>query len=259
MKQIVIKSRSAFVMVMFILISSACGTLSPEKNGTTPPDHSGFTSILNQYVDSLGKVNYQGLLQDSIRLKAYLLELELHPPDELVWSNEEQLAFWINAYNAYTLLLMIRNYPVKSIKDIGGSWQVPFVNTPWDIRFIHIAGQTLDLNNIEHNILRKKWSEPRIHFAINCASKSCPQLRQEAFTAQDLENQLTDQAQRFLRDTTKNLISINEIRLSRIFLWYRGDFTQSGSLIEYVNQYAELKTESSAVIEYLEYDWSLNE
>ena len=178
-------------------------------------------------------------------------------PNEQNWSKEEQLAYWINAYNAFTIKLILDHYPVKSIKEIGGI--IPFVNSSWDIRFIHIENQTYDLNNLEHGILREHFEEPRIHFAINCASISCPSLRNEAYTAQNLEDQLNEQAIAFLNNPAKNKLEGDPIRVSRIFQWFRGDFVKNGNLVEFLNRYAPTQIEAQVDVKYLKYDWRLNE
>jgi hypothetical protein len=140
-----------------------------------------------------------------------------NPPDKKEWSESAQLAYWINVYNAFTIKLIIDHYPVESIKDIGSKIQVPFINSPWDIKLIEIEGKKYDLNNVEHSILRKDFEEPRIHFAIVCASFSCPKLRREAFTAEKLEEQLQEQAVDFINDPAKNSISKNKAEVSKIF------------------------------------------
>lgn len=237
----------------------ACGTMHPQQAGTFPISHESWTAMLQKHVTEEGWVNYQGFGQDRQALQEYLDLLSENAPNDSNWSDAEQIAYWINAYNAFTVELILEHYPVSSIKDIGSSIQVPFVNSPWDIRWIRIGGQRLDLNNIEHNILRKRWQEPRIHFAINCASVSCPPLRREAYTGADLEHQLADQTSRFLNDTTKNQFDADEVRLSRIFSWFGSDFTRAGTLSDFINANRPGSIPIDAVIRFLPYDWRLNE
>lgn len=221
--------------------------------------HQAFDALLKKYVSTSGKVNYKAFKSDSASLNVYLNILANNPPDK-TWTQGEQIAYWINAYNAYTIKLIIRYYPVKSIKDIGSSIQLPFVNTPWDLKFIRIGNKMMDLNQIEHGILRKEFSEPRIHMALVCASKSCPMLLNEAYTPEKLEQQLTRQAQVFLSDTFRNKISPEKPQLSMIFKWYGMDFSKSGgSVTSFVNTYSQVKINPNAKISYLEYDWSLND
>ena len=168
------------------------------------PTHASFTNFLQKHVAASGEVNYKGMLKDSVVLNRYLQSLSKNPPDKRRWSREEQMAYWINAYNGFTMQLILKYYPIKSIKDIGSSIQIPFINTPWDIKFIRIGNETYDLNNIEHGILRKEFDDARIHMALVCASKSFPRLLNEAFEPAKLNKQLEDQARVFLADTFRN-------------------------------------------------------
>ena len=191
-----------------------------------------------------GNVNYKGFVSEKDKLQKYLDALSKEAPKRN-WSKDEKLAYWINAYNAFTIKLIIDNYPTKSIKDLGGA--IYKVNTPWDIKFIEIEGKKYDLNNIEHNILRKEFDEPRIHFAINCASVSCPNLRNEAYVANKLEKQLEEQTYSFINDSSKNKITSEKAELSKIFSWFKGDFTKNGSLEDFINKYAKVKITSQKI------------
>ena len=223
------------------------------------PSHEPFSKLLRKYVAKDGKVNYKGFIQDSIALDNYLKDLSKKPPHKS-WARNEQMAYWINAYNAFTIKLITKYYPVKSIKDIGSKIQIPFVNTPWDVKFISIGKDRLDLNNIEHGILRRRFDDPRIHMALVCASKSCPKLLNEAYEADKLDVQLTNQSKVFLADDFRNKISTDTPQLSMIFKWYGMDFDKNGKTVrDFVNLYAPVKIKPEAKIRYLEYDWSLNE
>ena len=237
----------------------SCGSLRVPVSDATPPGHEAWTQLLQKHVDEEGMVSYKGFQQDRKILKAYLSRLEENPPNPEKWSKEEQLAYWINLYNAFTIELVLEHYPVSSIKDIGSKIQIPFVNSPWDINFISIKGEKFDLNNIEHNIIREEFQEPRIHFALVCAAISCPKLQQEAYTAEKLDAQLSDQAKAFLANPSKNKFGRNEVVISNLFSWYEGDFTKNGSLIEFLNRYAPEKTAPDADVKYMDYNWSLNE
>jgi len=252
-----IKCYTGILFVMAVLIS--CRVSPPDQEGSTFPGHSIWSNLLKKHVRESGLVDYQGFMKDREQLEQYLSILSNHPPDEAAWSREEQIAYWINVYNAYTIDLILDHYPVQSIKDIGASIQIPFVNTPWDIKFITIGEATLDLNNVEHGILRDKFDEPRIHFAVNCASISCPVLRREAYTGDKLDLQLDEQAKIFINDPQKNRISMQEAAISRIFSWYKGDFTNGQSLIDYLNKFSTVRIADDADIHYMEYDWGLND
>lgn len=218
--------------------------------------HDQWTNLLKTYVTTEGYVDYKGIKEHESELDAYLTVLSKnHPTSD--WDKNDQLAFWINAYNAFTVKLIVKNYPVVSIKDLGGS--IYKVNTPWDEKFIHIGEETYDLNNIEHSIIRKEFSDPRIHFAVNCASISCPPLRNEAYVGSKLNAQLDDQAKRFINDASKNKIAKNKAQLSKIFTWFKGDFTASGlSIAEFINQYSTVKMTEKMKVTYFDYDWNLN-
>lgn len=245
------------LFVVFAVLLSSC-KVSDYASDSKPIDHRIWDSLLQKHVTEEGLVDYQGFIADSVRLNNYLDLLRKHHPNDEHWSRDERLAYWINAYNAFTVKLVADHYPVKSIKDIKNG--IPFVNTVWDIKFIEIEGQTYDLNNIEHGIIRPKFDEPRIHFAVNCAARSCPRLNNRAYTAEKLDAQLTQAAKAFLADEEKNEISPNAVRLSKIFTWYGGDFKSDGqSIIDYINQYAPTKVNADAALSYLEYNWSLND
>jgi len=245
------------ILILFATIFFAnCGVKEHQSN-SQPISHAAWDSLLQKYVTKDGQVNYKGFVQDSVPFKKYLTLLSNNHPNKKNWSKDERLAYWINAYNAFTVELIRRNYPVKTIKDLGG--KIYKINTPWDIRFIYIEGADYDLNNIEHDILRKEFNEPRIHFAVNCASVSCPRLRNEAFVAERIEEQLTDQAKYFLNNPVKNIIAPDELKLSKIFSWFKGDFTDNGSLIDFLNLYAPVKINADASRSSMDYDWNLNE
>lgn len=219
--------------------------------------HEQWDVLLKKHVKADGFVDYNGFVQDSVALNEYLQLLSSSHPQSS-WSKSQEMAYWINAYNAFTIKLIVDHYPVSSIKDIKRG--IPFVNTVWDIKFIEIEGQAYDLNKIEHGILRKKFKDARIHAAVNCASVSCPRLRNEAFTADRLDEQLDDAMRGFINDHFRNNISAGKAELSSIFSWFKGDFKNaSGSLENFINQYAEQKINDNTKINFMNYDWSLND
>ena len=169
------------------------------------------------------------------------------------------LAYWINAYNGFTVKLIVDNYPVESIKDLGPALKIPLIKDVWHYKFFKIGGQESSLDEIEHSILRKEFEEPRIHFAINCASVSCPPLLNEAFEAETINAQLDKVAKGFINDSSRNKISAEAVQVSSIFSWFKGDFTKNGDLIDFLNKYSKTKIKSNAKISFLDYDWNLNE
>ena len=241
-----------------IILLITCFLLTASMYAQKPPSHQQLDKLLRKYVNLSGMVNYKGFQKDKSELDTYLKTLSDNPPQKS-WSENEQKAYWINAYNAFTVSLILQHYPVKSIKDIGAAIQIPFVNTPWDIKFINIGGKKYDLNNIEHSILRKKFNDPRIHFAIVCASMSCARLRNEAYTAVKVNAQLEAAGKDFLNDKSKNRISSDKTELSKYFSWYKGDFTKNGSLADFINKYSQTKINANTKINYLDYNWNLNE
>lgn len=212
-------------------------------------NHKTWDVLLKKYVDENGFVDYKGFLTSKIELTAYIKYLTENVPNES-WGIQEQLAYYINLYNALTVNLILENYPTSSIKDIS---------KPWSKIVISLKGNDYSLGDIEHEILRK-MSEPRIHFAINCASYSCPNLLNEAFTASKLEQQLNQVSDSFINGN-KNETNPTNPKLSKIFKWYKKDFKVNGKhdVIAFINQYSTIKIEADANVEYLVYNWNLNE
>ncbi|MEN0003370.1 MAG: DUF547 domain-containing protein [Bacteroidota bacterium] len=255
--RIIYRSSIALFFVALAFLNTSC-KVQKYKSDANPISHAIWDSLLQKHVSEAGWVDYEGFIADSTQLNRYLDLLSAHHPNETNWTADERLAYWINAYNAFTVKLIVDHYPVVSIKDIKRG--IPFVNSVWDIKFIQIEGATYDLNNIEHGIIRQRFEEPRIHFAVNCASVSCPKLANFAFTATELDTQLTRVAKGFLADPSKNkFVSPQKAELSKIFSWYGGDFKKEGDLIDYVNQYAPQQLNADADIDYLDYNWNLND
>jgi hypothetical protein len=235
--------------------------------------HAQFTTVLENHVrwnaeGTATTVNYTSLKADPENLENYLNSLSAVPRKKFeAWTSDKQLAFLINAYNAFTLKLIIDNYPVESIKNIGRFWQ-----NPWRMRFFRLLEKEMHLDQVEHDIIRKPgvYDEPRIHFAVNCAAIGCPALRDRAFTADQLEEQLEDSTRRFLRDRSRNYFDTDAgvLRVSSIFRWYREDFETGGTLSEWVAGYADeladVKPHEQIIkqgvpVKFLDYDWKLND
>jgi hypothetical protein len=221
--------------------------------------HERWTAQLHRFVHA-GEVDYAAWKKEQAQLDDYLRELVRVRKEEFTsFSREQKLAFWIDAYNAYTVRLILDHYPVSSIRSIGLLPGAAFRRA-----FIPLLGEELTLDEIENRL--RQMGEPRIHFAIVCASKSCPQLRTEAYRADVLDRQLDAAARGFLRDPARNDWDApsRTLKLSSIFKWFREDFERpAGSLQAYVARYLDLAiriaVESGpARIEFLDYDWSLN-
>ena len=211
-----------------------------------------FDSLLQKNVDKTGRVDYQSLKNNETLLDNYLAYIQNNEPTK-DWSSNKKKAFWINTYNAYTIKIILNNYPLKSIRDIKIDGK-----TAWKIPFVKVGQKRYTLDQIEHEILRKKFNDPRIHVGINCASVSCPKLWNFAFTEDNIASSLDNLMKVFINDTTRNKISKNNVALSEIFNWFSKDFIKNGTIISYLNTYAAIKISEKASIKYLTYDWSLN-
>jgi hypothetical protein len=240
----------------------ALGILSPARAAEFDQSHSLFDAVLKQHVKN-ARVDYATLKAHPQDLNRYLSQVAAVTKVEFKkWSEPKQITFLSNAYNAYTLRLIIDHYPLKSIKDIGNIF-----SGPWDQPVVRLFGETTDLNTVEHKILRKEYSEPRLHFVLVCAAKGCPPLRGEVYVGTKLEEQLVDQAKQFLTDTRKNRVDAagRTVYLSPIFKWYGEDFEKkSGSVLKALQSYWPKKDRAAAAagdfkIRYTDYDWSLNE
>ena len=234
--------------MLFLGYSPAKTAIIEPGEVQSKPDHLLWEQVLVKYVDTSGNVNYSDLASTPGPLLGYLDHLSENPPAP-TWTRADSLAYYINLYNAATVKLIIDNYPVKSIKDI---------KNPWLKKRVLIGDKKVSLAHIEYKILRK-MDEPRIHFAINCASFSCPKLINTAFKADKIEEQLASVTQEFIADSTRNRVSPNKLELSKIFQWYKGDFKSSGGLRIFIDENSSVDIEKDAEIIFLKYDWSLNE
>ncbi len=210
--------------------------------------HKAWDALLRKYVSSSGKVDYKGFKSSKKQLDAYIMELRAHPVQSK-WSREKQMVYWINAYNAFTIKLIVENYPVASITKLHGG-------KPWDVKWIEIGSNKYSLNNIENDILRPKFKDARIHFAVNCAAKSCPPILNRAWTESNMKSYFEKQAKAFINNSKYNKIAADKVQISKIFDWYGEDF---GNIVDYLNKYSSTKINADAKVEYLDYNWSLNE
>ena len=234
-----------------------------------------WNALLKKHVKWLAdgkqsRVNYKGFAADRSALKEVLSALSAVPKATFDgWSKSQQMAFLINAYNAFTVELILTKYPdLKSIKDLGSIFQ-----SAWKKEFFTLLGAQRHLDWVEHEQLRPVYKEPRVHAAVNCASIGCPALRDEAFTASQLEAQLDDGMRRFMSDRTRNRVKGGEVQVSAIFKWFKEDFNSGYRGFKQVEDvfaaYAEQLTDQpdeqaalrakSLSVSYLDYDWSLND
>lgn len=237
--------------------------------------HAALTAVLGETVQwneegHSTAVDYRRLISLRPALDDYLAKLAAVNRQAFdSWPRPDQLAFLINAYNGFTLQLILDHYPVESIKDTGSFWR-----SPWEKKFFTLFSEKMHLDHLEHKLIRNGpvYGEPRIHFAVNCASVGCPALRPEAYTGQRLEQQLEDQTRRFLSDKSRNRINGATLAVSPIFKWYREDFEMpwrdTASLHGFLTRYAEalglterqraILASGDTMIKFNDYDWQLN-
>jgi hypothetical protein len=230
--------------------------------------HVAWSALLRRHVvvvdgGRASEVRYAGMARERRLLKAYLEGLSAVPEADFQrWAREEQMAFLINAYNAFTVEKILTRYP-----DIGSIWDFgKLFGNPFKDEFFTLLGGKRSLDWIEHENLRKSYREPRIHYAVNCASVGCPMLREEAYAASRLEAQLEEQARRFLSDRSRNRLREGRLEVSKIFDWFRQDFEPRDA---YFARYADVLTDDpvqqemirskTAALRFLDYDWSLND
>jgi len=250
--------------------------------------YSSYNNLLNQYVDDDAKVNYQGFIDQTAEFTAFLRTLgSVDENDFQTWTEEQKLAFWINAYNAFTIKAIIDHYPIKRSFSLVGLFYAPSnsilqIKGVWTKLQFRAVGRTVTLEEIEHEILRKEFNEPRIHMAINCASISCPDLSSEAYTSGKLEEQLTEASIDFVNNPQKGVLvnmKNGKVKLSKIFKWFGEDFIKSYGNNNLFNNYSlkenavlnfsadyinsdetkEYLMNNKLKIGYLGYDWHLNE
>jgi Protein of unknown function, DUF547 len=261
------------IIVAAILLAAINAAFAFDQN------HAVWDTLLKRHVavaqnGGSSQANYAGFNQNLGELNAYLDSLSSVTETEYRgWTREQQLAFLINAYNAFTIKLVLTRYPdLKSIKDLGS-----FLRSPWKKEFFSLLGAERSLDDVEHGLIRAPgaFDEPRIHFAVNCAAIGCPMLRNEAYVAERLDSQLEDSARRFLGDRSRNRYdpASGKLEVSRIFDWYKGDFEKGNRGItpvpQFLARYADLLADGTAAravvrqgqaqIRYLDYDWTLND
>ena len=264
------------------IAASGAGLSHAYAQPTFDYSHSAWDALLRAHVRLIrvgaqvtaSRLDYRGISADRATLRAYLQSLSAVTAAQYAgWAKAEQYAFLANAYNAFTVEKVLTRYPeIKSIRDFG-----TVIGNPWKDRFFTLLGTRQNLDGIEHDVMRKpgEFDDPRVHVAVNCASVGCPMLNDRAFTAERLDAQLDELFIRFMADRSRNRYdpTSKAVRLSRIFDWYRSDFSRGHkgffSMNDVVARYADqladapadraLLRSGSVPIEFLEYDWSLND
>lgn len=259
-----------------IVLCALLGLQSVSANAANAFDHSAWNALLQKNIHLLdgGKatqVDYQGFAENKASLDVYLKTLSNVSRSEFDgWPKDDQLAFLINTYNAWTVDLILTKWPdLKSIKDLGS-----FFSSPWSKAFIPLLGETRSLDDVEHTLIRgsDRYNDPRIHFAVNCASIGCPALANQAFQGDNVDSLLETQTELFLADSSRNRLNGKKLELSSIFKWYREDFEKGwkgyNSLEAFISNYASFMSLPESVktaldnksvdIKFLSYDWALN-
>ncbi|MBN20901.1 MAG: DUF547 domain-containing protein [Bdellovibrionaceae bacterium] len=257
-----------FFSIFLLFCSFQNSTLAEEKIKKFDHQHSLFQKVLNKYIIQINpsetRVHYSGLKKEPEILNQYLEQVSLVTKENYKkWDSKQRLSFLINAYNAFTLKWIVKNYPTSSIKKTVG-----FFSNPWKQEFFKLFGEDSYLDQIEHQFIRKNFKEPRIHFAVNCASIGCPALSKKVYTSENLETQLEENTLLFLKDSTRNRIDKKNkiVYLSKIFDWYESDFEKySKSVPNFVS--SRISNDSAIQnaiknrtykIKHLDYDWNLN-
>ncbi len=239
-----------------IVVGLLCTLLFFSGPAVADVDHSLWGELLTKH-NHQGRVDYKGMQADEARLDTYLAQLEKIDPES--FERSDALAYYINLYNAWTVKLILSKYPdLTSIKDLG-----TLLKTPWKKKLIPLNGETVTLDHVEHDIIRPRFKDPRIHFAINCAALSCPPLWQTPFEGRTLDEQLDQAATQFINDPKNNYLKDDTLFVSRIFKWFKEDF--QGDVAGFIRRYAQkdLKNaldalKSNLSIKYLDYNWNLN-
>ena len=284
-------ARSQFALAFFLLgwLAIGCTTIRPQSTEVQTPSspktfsHKRFDAVLATFVDARGLVDYARLQQNSSDLEAYYRQIATYSPDshpKLFPTTEHKLAYWINAYNAGAIKIVTTYYPIASVLEVQKPWLFFFMSDQagfFFFRRLAFGGRTTSLYYLENKVIRQRFSDPRIHFAVNCASLGCPRLPMQSFTSQSLDRQLDRETRRFLAEERNFRIDheTRTIHLSTIFKWYSEDFTQwyqerypgrRASLLDYIALYlppARMRVLQEVgdryTIRYLPYDWGLND
>ena len=263
-------------MMMIALLMLISFSVSGADNSAFEKSHTAWSALLSRHVQwnaegTASTVDYAGFARDSKALDAYLDTLStIDRPTFDAWNQNDRQAFLINAYNAATVQLILTRYPkLESIKDLGGLF-----SSPWKKEFVDLLGERRSLDSIEHGLIRsaKDYRDPRIHFAVNCASIGCPALRPEAYVGEHLQAQLEDQTSRFLKDRSRNRLAADgaSLQVSKLFDWYAEDFdAHAGGVAKFLADHAEALAldavhagqlrEGALPIRFSDYNWSLNQ
>lgn len=236
-------------LLMTLLAFAACE--KPKEDKVLPPFHEQWDVLLQKYVNESGDVDYSNFKAEESKLKDYLDYLQQNPPTT-TWSDNQEMAYWINLYNAFTIYNILLEYPTTSILNIDNG-------AIWTTRTVAIGDTSYTLDEIEKNNLLARFGEEKVHFAVNCAAVSCPPLLNKAWEEDNIQQYYEQQTKAFINDTTYNQLSANNIVVSKIFDWYASDFGGANNLVTYIQAYSNIAIDSNATVSYSNYDWALNE
>jgi hypothetical protein len=220
--------------------------------------HAPWSALLAKYVTRDGHVDYAGLLDDEDKLDAYLQTLRKTVPDEQKWTPGEQEAYWLNAYNAATVYLVLQYYPIASLSEIKVK-SLKGNKSAWEVPSVTVGSRQYSLNQIEREVLRAKFKDPRVHFALASGAESAPPLLNEAYDGARLNQQLDGQVRLFLGSAKYNQLTPGHLLLSGLFDWYSVEFGEGKELIEWLNRYSPVAIAPTATVEFLPFNWALND
>ncbi|UOQ55349.1 DUF547 domain-containing protein [Hymenobacter cellulosivorans] len=250
----------AFPRLLVFLLWLACllpvASIHAQDPKSVPALHAAWTDLLRRHVTPEGFVDYEGFLEEEDQLDAYLQTIRKTPP-AATWSAADKEAYWINVYNAATIYTVLQYFPVASINDIRVK-ELKGYKSVWEAGSVNVGGKVYSLNAIEKEVLRAEFKDPRVHFALVSAATSSPPLLNEAYDGPRLQQQLDAQGRLFLVRSALNQVSPNTVKLSSLFDWYAAEFGEGEKLIAFLNRYAAVKIEPTAAVEFLPFDWSLN-
>ena len=271
----VLNRRITIQLIAVYAMMARAGASFSQSTGGFDHQYAAWDALLKKHVKWLpdnkqSRVNYKGFVADRAELKKVLDSMSAVPQAEFdKWPREQRMAFLINTYNAYTVELILTKFPdLKSIKDLGS-----FISPPWKKKFFTLLGEERNLDWIEHEQLRPKYGDPRVHVGVNCASIGCPALPSEAFTAAKLDAQLEEGMARFMGDRTRNRYADGKLEVSQIFKWFKEDFEKGNRgfarledvFAKYADQLSPVPADREKLraknvsVTNLEYDWSLND
>ncbi|NVO85657.1 DUF547 domain-containing protein [Hymenobacter terrestris] len=241
---------------LLAIVLSLTGTVALANGSGVEQLQQPWNALLRLHVTPEGRLNYEGLLADEDQLLGYLQSLRKVRPQAENWTPDQLKAFWLNTYNAAATNLILENYPIASINDIrikitGG------YESPWETVVVNVGGQNYSLNQIEQ-LLRQQFRDPRIHFALNYGAASAAPLLAESYTGPQLNQQLDQQARRFINDPAFNQLNTQQVQLSGLFRSYATEFGAEPQLLAFINRYAHVPVPATASIEYLSFSWALN-